>query len=61
MMDRTTEIIIFIAILAILVAIIYYHMRSDMEFTRYFLKMTGLGVIFLVIILLFIGLYFFAT
>ena len=60
-MDRTTEIIVFIAILAILVAIIYYHMRSDMEFTRYFLKMMGLGIIFLVIILLFIGLYFFAT
>ena len=60
MMDRT-GIILFIASLVILVAITYYYVRSDMEFTRYFLKMTGLGVIFLVIILLFIGLYFFAT
>ena len=60
MMDRT-GIIIFITSLVIFVAITYYYVRSDMEFTRYFLKMTGLGVIFLVIILLFIGLYFFAT
>ena len=54
-------IIIFIASLAIFVAITYYYARSDMEFTRYFLKMMGLGIIFLVIILLFIGLYFGAT
>ncbi len=60
MMDRT-GIIIFIASLVIFVAITYYYARSDMEFTRYFLKMTGLGIIFLVIILLFIGLYFLAT
>ncbi len=59
-MDRT-GIIIFIASLVIFVAITYYYARSDMEFTRYFLKMTGLGIIFLVIILLFIGLYFLAT
>ncbi len=60
MMDRT-GIIIFITSLVIFVAITYYYVRSDMEFTRYFLKMMGLGIIFLVIILLFIGLYFFAT
>ncbi len=60
MMDRT-GIIIFITSLVIFVAITYYYVRSDMEFTRYFLKMTGLGIIFLVIILLFIGLYFLAT
>lgn len=60
MMDRT-GIIIFITSLVIFVAITYYYARSDMEFTRYFLKMTGLGIIFLVIILLFIGLYFLAT
>ena len=54
-------IILFIASLVIFVAITYYYERSDMEFTRYFLKMTGLGIIFLVIILLFIGLYFLAT
>ncbi len=60
MMDKT-GIIIFITSLVIFVAITYYYVRSDMEFTRYFLKMTGLGIIFLVIILLFIGLYFFAT
>ena len=59
-MDRT-GIIIFITSLVIFVAITYYYARSDMEFTRYFLKMTGLGIIFLVIILLFIGLYFLAT
>ena len=59
-MDKT-GIIIFITSLVIFVAITYYYVRSDMEFTRYFLKMTGLGIIFLVIILLFIGLYFFAT
>ena len=60
MMD-SIGIIIFIASLAIFVAITYYYARSDMEFTRYFLKMMGLGIIFLVIILLFIGLYFGAT
>lgn len=59
-MDRT-GIIIFISSVVIFVAITYYYARSDMEFTRYFLKMTGLGIIFLVIILLFIGLYFLAT
>lgn len=60
MMDRT-GIIIFITSLVIFVAITYYYARSDMGFTRYFLKMMGLGIIFLVIILLFIGLYFLAT
>ncbi len=60
MMD-SIGIILFIASLVIFVAITYYYARSDMEFTRYFLKMTGLGIIFLVIILLFIGLYFLAT
>jgi len=59
-MDRT-GIIIFITSLVIFVAIIYYYARSDMEFTRYFLKMMGLGIIFLVIILLFVWLYSLAT
>ena len=60
MMDRT-GIIIFITSLVIFVAITYYYARSDMEFTRYFLKMMGLGIIFLVIILLFVWLYSLAT
>ena len=59
-MDRT-GIIIFITSLVIFVAITYYYARSDMEFTRYFLKMMGLGIIFLVIILLFVWLYSLAT
>ncbi len=60
-MDKTTSIILFIVSLAVFVAIIYYYVFSDKEFTRYFLKMAGLGIIILAVVVLFIWLYFLAT
>ena len=60
-MDRTTSIILFIVSLAVFVAIIYYYVFSDKEFTRYFLKMAGLGIIILAVVVLLIWLYFLAT
>ena len=60
-MDKTTSIILFIVSLAVFVAIIHYYVLSDKEFTRYFLKMAGLGIIILAVVVLFIWLYFLAT
>ena len=60
-MDKTTSIILFIVSLAVFVAIIYYYVFSDKEFTRYFLKMAGLGIIILAVVVLLIWLYFLAT
>ena len=60
-MDKTTSIILFIVSLAVFVAIIYYYVFSDKEFTCYFLKMAGLGIIILAVVVLFIWLYFLAT